>query len=180
MECAPFPGTRGWHSAPDPPLHDCVTVGRSRSPAAQSGPLTARKIAAPPWSIQPASGAPFPRAQSAQSPAPTARGSHSIPSPPKTFSLPSHPSPPPPGAHPVGALSKILPSQMPRAAGCWCRAGAPPLRGIECANVAASPQSQVPPIAAWHRPCKARHFRELRILYSEKTGAPDHIAPSEP
>ncbi|KAM7323872.1 hypothetical protein ACRRTK_016177 [Alexandromys fortis] len=71
-------------------------------------------------------------------------------------------------------------SLMPTAAGCWCRAGAPPLRGIECANVAASPQSQVPPIAAWHRPCKARHFRELRILYSEKTGAPDHIAPSEP
>lgn len=141
-----------------PPLHDCVTVGRSRSPAAQSGPLTARRIAAPPWSIQPASGARFPRAQSAQSPAPPARGSHPILPPPKTFSLPSHSPPPLHGAHPVGALSKTLPSLRPTAAGCWLGARTPPLRRIECSNVAALPQSQVPPIGVWHRPCKSRHF----------------------
>lgn len=75
VSCIPFPGTRDWQPAP-PPLRGCVTVGRSRLLAAQSGPLAARRIAAPPWSIQAASGARFPSTQSAPGPAPSARGSH--------------------------------------------------------------------------------------------------------
>lgn len=75
VSCTPFPGTRGWQSAPAP-FHRCVTVGRSRLLAEQSGPLAARRIAAPPWPIQRASGVQFPPAQSALGPAPSARGSH--------------------------------------------------------------------------------------------------------
>lgn len=82
----------GAGSPPLPPLHGCVTVGRSRLPAAQSGPLAARRIAAPPWPILPASGARFPPAQSAPGPAPSARGSHpTITQDPLTTLVAHHP-----------------------------------------------------------------------------------------
>lgn len=93
-------------SPPLPPPHGRVSMGRSQSAAAQSGPLAARRIAAPPRPIQPAAGAQFPPAQSAPGPAPPARGSQ--PTHPHTgpSRLPSTPTPTARGtAHPPGALS---------------------------------------------------------------------------
>lgn len=74
---------RGWVGCGNPrlavrpcPLSSAAARWETRSPAAQSGPLAARRIAGPPWPIQSASAAQFPPAQSAPGPAPSGRGSH--------------------------------------------------------------------------------------------------------
>lgn len=73
------PGLRPFPRAPGgqpslAPAPQPATVGRSQSAAAQSRPLAARRIAAPPRPIQRAGDARFPPAQSTPGPAPRARG----------------------------------------------------------------------------------------------------------
>ncbi|XP_064135993.1 transcription factor HES-3 [Loxodonta africana] len=102
----PGPGLRVWRPWGSAPPRGHAAVGRSRSAAAQSGPLAARRIAAPPRPIQPAAGARFPPAQSTPGPAPLARDPHPTPTP-EPARLPPTPTPSARGrAHCENRLSK--------------------------------------------------------------------------
>lgn len=154
VDCAPFPGTRGWHSAPAP-LSTAASrwEGRGRQRRRADPSQRGESLPRPGPFNRPRAlcshGHKARRAPPLQQEAPIPSHPHPRPSHYHRNPLPLH------GAHPAVALSKALPSQMLTAAGSWRAAPAPPLRCIECS--AALPRLAT--IAAWHCQREPRDFR---------------------